>query len=252
MRQRVEEGNRLAQPSALQLLASLRDRPQDRVGFWVSFSCRVRPTDQPAIALNPSLLVWAREQSGYGLDRVARRLQVKEERVAEWEAGERQPTTREVENLARMFHRPRSVFFMPRPPQLPPLAMAYRRLPDVELGHESPELRLALRHMLTRRDDALNLMKELGREIPELTLRASLRETPASVCARLRQAAGVSAETQLEWGNEWEACVSGGPWSDCASLCITSVNASRYLDLKFEHFDKLRAHLRGRLGSLDR
>jgi transcriptional regulator with XRE-family HTH domain len=65
---------------------------------------------QPAITVNPSLLIRARQQSGYGLDRVAKRLQVKEERIAEWEAGERQPTLRQVESLARMFHRPLSVF----------------------------------------------------------------------------------------------------------------------------------------------
>jgi hypothetical protein len=57
-------------------------------------------------------------------------------------------------------------FFMPRPPQLAPLAMEYRRLPGVEPGHESPELRLALRQMLARRENALNLMEELGQEIP--------------------------------------------------------------------------------------
>lgn len=132
---------------------------------------------QPAITVNPSLLIWARQQSGYGLDRVAKRLQVKEERIAEWEAGERQPTLRQVESLARMFHRPLSVFFMPRPPQLAPLAMEYRRLPGVEPGHESPELRLALPQMLARRENALNLMEELGQEIPEFTLRASLMAT---------------------------------------------------------------------------
>lgn len=162
-------------------------------------------SNQPAIAINPSLLVWAREQSGYPLDRVARRLQVKENRVAEWESGERQPTMRQVENLARMFHRPLSVFFMPRPPQLPPLAAEYRRLPNVEPGHESPELRLALRQMLTRRENALNLMGELGQEVPDFTLRASLRENPVEVGARLRQATKVSVETQLAWGNEWQA-----------------------------------------------
>jgi Zn-dependent peptidase ImmA (M78 family)/DNA-binding XRE family transcriptional regulator len=162
-------------------------------------------SNQPAIAINPSLLVWARDQSGYGLERVAKRLKVKEDRIAEWEAGERQPTIRQVENLARMFHRPLSVFFLPRPPQLPPLATEYRRLPDVEPGHESPELRLALRQMLTRRENALNLIEELGETAPAFALRASLRETPAVVGARLREATGVSAATQLEWSNEWQA-----------------------------------------------
>src|ERR1039457_5486237 len=158
-----------------------------------------------AIAMNPSLLAWAREESGYDVDRIAKRLQVKEERVAAWEKGELQPTIRQVEALARFFHRPLSIFFMPRPPQIPPLAADYRRLPDVEPGHESPELRLALRQMLTRRENTLNLMGELGEPIPEFSLRALLRESPADVGARLRQATGVAVATQFGWANEWEA-----------------------------------------------
>ena len=94
---------------------------------------------------------------------------------------------------------------MPRPPQLPPLATEYRRLPDVEPGHESPELRLALRQMLTRRENALNLMGELGEPVPDFSLRAHLRESPTEVGRRLRVAMGVGVATQLGWANEWEA-----------------------------------------------
>jgi Zn-dependent peptidase ImmA (M78 family)/DNA-binding XRE family transcriptional regulator len=162
-------------------------------------------SNQTAIRINPSLLTWARVESGYDVDRVAKRLQVNETQVAEWEKGERQPTFKQVELLARFFQRPLSVFFMARPPQLPPLATEYRRLPDVEPGHESPELRLALRQMLMRRENALNLMGEMGEPIPEFSLRASLRETPAEVGQRLRQISGVTVETQLGWANEWEA-----------------------------------------------
>lgn len=157
------------------------------------------------IAVNPLLLAWAREESGHALARIAKRLKVKEEHVAAWEKGERQPTLRQVENLARFLHRPLNVFFMSRPPQLPPLATEYRRLPDVEPGHESPELRLALRQMLTRRENALNLMGELGEPIPEFSLRAHLRESPIEVGRRLRVAMGVEVATQLGWANEWEA-----------------------------------------------
>lgn len=150
----------------------------------------------------PTLLSGVRPET---VDRFAKRLQVKEDRVKAWEAGERQPTLRQIQALARFFHRPLSVFFMPRPPQLPSLAAEYRRLPDVEPGHESPELRLALRQMLTRRENALNLMGELGQVIPEFGLRAHLPESPVAVGQRVRLALGVSVEARLGWANEWEA-----------------------------------------------
>ena len=159
----------------------------------------------PAITVNPSLLVWARAESGFGVDRIAKRLQVTEERVRAWETGDRQPTLRQLQELARFVHRPLGVFFMPRPPQVPILAAEYRRLPDVVPGQESPELRLALRQMLTRRENALNLMGELGEVVPEFSLRAHLQEPPARVGQRLRLAAGVSVEAQLGWANEYEA-----------------------------------------------
>ena len=158
-----------------------------------------------AITVNPSLLAWAREESGYELDQIAKRLQVKVEKLMAWEKGERQPTMRQIETLAHLLHRPLSVFFLPRPPQLPPLAAEYRRLPDVEPGHESPELRLALRQMLIRRENSLNLMGELGEPIPEFNLRANLRESPMAVGTRLREATGVTTATQFSWANEYEA-----------------------------------------------
>jgi transcriptional regulator with XRE-family HTH domain len=120
------------------------------------------------------------------VEQVAKRLQVKAERVRSWESGERQPTLRQLESLAKYYHRPFSIFFLPRPPQFPPLATEYRRLPGVEPGHESPELRLALRQMLIRRENTIKLMGELGQSISEFSLRARLGELPADVGIRLR------------------------------------------------------------------
>jgi Zn-dependent peptidase ImmA (M78 family)/transcriptional regulator with XRE-family HTH domain len=162
------------------------------------------PSSQ-TVPINPDLLSWARQESGFELFRVAKRLNVKPEKVEAWETGERQPTMRQIENLARFFHRPLSVFFLPQRPTLTPLAAEYRRLPHVVPGHESPELRLGLRQMLARRENTLNLMGELGETIPEFTLSAKLNESPADVGARLRAAAGIALDEQLAWPNEWRA-----------------------------------------------
>ena len=160
---------------------------------------------QLPIPVNPELVAWARRESGYEIERVAKRLGVKAERVEAWERGELQPTARQMGLLARFLQRPLSTFFLPRPPNLPALAAEYRRLPGVEPGKESPELRLALRQMLIRRDNALNLMGELGTPVPRFRLRAHLSESPADVGARLRAALGVSTEEQLGWPSEWAA-----------------------------------------------
>jgi len=124
---------------------------------------------------NPAVLQWARRESGYDLDRVAKRLKVKPARVEAWEQGERVPTPRQLQNLARFYHRPLGLFFRPKPPSLPPLAAEYRRLPGVNPGEESPELRLALRQMSNRRETMLELLEELGQELPDFTLESLFR-----------------------------------------------------------------------------
>ena len=159
----------------------------------------------PTVVVTPQLISWARHESGFAVEQVAKRLGVKPERVEAWEKAERSPTMRQAEELAKFFHRPLSVFFMPKPPELKPLAADYRRLPGVVTGHESPQLRLALRQMLLRRENALNLFGEVGEPIPEFKLRASLTESPQGVGQRLREATGISLDEQRGWPSEWRA-----------------------------------------------
>ncbi len=157
------------------------------------------------VPINPSVLAWARNESGYAVDRIATRLHVKPERVEAWERGERPPTLRQVQELARFLHRPLNVFFLPSPPQVPPLAAEYRRLAGVRPGHESPELRLAVRQMINRRETGLALMEELGEPIPAFPLQAHLNENPQAVGERLRAAMGITVEVQTAWRDEWQA-----------------------------------------------
>lgn len=158
------------------------------------------------VSVSPAVLAWARRESGYPVERVAERLQVKLERAVEWEQeGGRPPTLRQVEELARFYHRPLSLFFQPVPPQVPPLAAEYRRLPGVTPGKESPELRLAVRKMSGRRETMLQLLEELGEPAPAFAMSAHLRESPLAVAARLRVALGIDLAVQLDWPNEWHA-----------------------------------------------
>ena len=158
----------------------------------------------PAL-VNPPLLVWAREESGFALEPIAKRLNVKPERLLAWERGEAKPSVRQTQALARFYHRPFGLFFLPQPPALPPLAAEYRRLPGVRPGVESPELRLALRIMSERRELSLELREELGQAVTEFHTPVHLSEGAQEVGRRLRSLLGVSTPEQLGWRDEWQA-----------------------------------------------
>lgn len=158
----------------------------------------------PAL-VNPLLLSWAREQSGYAPESVAKRVNVKPERLLAWERGDTKPTVRQALALAKFYHRPFGVFFLPQPPVLPPLAAEYRRLTGIPPGVESPELRLALRVMSRRREAALELFEELGEPIAEFATAAHVAEGPMHVGRRLRELLAIDVQEQLRWRDDWQA-----------------------------------------------
>ncbi len=155
--------------------------------------------------VKPDLLIWAREESGYPADVVAKRLGVKVERLVQWEQGDRKPTVRQVQELAKFYHRPFGVFFLPQRPAILPLASEYRRLPGVRPGVETPEFRLALRQMSLRRERTIELNDELAISVTQFRSAAHMSESPAIVGRRLRAVLGVSVAQQMAWRDEWQA-----------------------------------------------
>ena len=158
----------------------------------------------PAL-VNPALLVWARDQSGFDLEPVARRLNVSRDRLAAWERGDSKPTVRQAQELAKFYHRPFGVFFLPQPPALPPLAGEYRRLPGIQPGMESPELRLVIRVMSHRREVSLQLAGELGLPVGEFHIAVHLSEPALDVGRRLREWLGITGDEQQGWRDDWQA-----------------------------------------------
>ncbi len=162
------------------------------------------PTSIPAL-VTPSVLEWARKESGYEPEPVAKKLQVRTEKVLAWEHGDAKPTLRQAQALAKVYHRPLGVFYLPQPPSVPPIAAEYRRLPGIPPGTESPELRLAVRVMSLRRDVAIQLSDEMGHPMVEFNAAANQSESSAAVGARLRKLLGIDAQQQLDWRDEWQA-----------------------------------------------
>jgi Zn-dependent peptidase ImmA (M78 family)/transcriptional regulator with XRE-family HTH domain len=161
----------------------------------------------PAL-VNPKLLIWAREQAGYTLEIVAESLKLPIEKIRAWENGEKSPSARQAENLAKAYHCSFSIFSLLKPPQIAPLATEYRHLPGVQPGKETPELRFALRDMLYRRHIALNLMEELDEPRKSISLITRLHEDPESVAIHIREILNVSSDTQFSWisdSQSWKA-----------------------------------------------
>lgn len=154
---------------------------------------------------NRAIIAWALEESGHDRARVAKRLAVKPEKVEDWIDGHALPTLRQLHELALFLQRPLSLFFQDKPPRTTPLGGEYRRLKDVKPGAESPELRLAIRQMLARREIAINLNDELGYDVPAFQASVSHRDDPKAAGRKLRALLKIQEDEHLRWTDAYVA-----------------------------------------------
>lgn len=82
--------------------------------------------------INPAMLAWAREQAGFSPDEAARRLHVDEERLNAFEKGGEAPTFAKLLDIADLYKRPVSLFYLKVPPKGWQPIQDFRRLPGVD------------------------------------------------------------------------------------------------------------------------
>src|SRR5439155_26059744 len=144
------------------------------------------PRGIPAL-VEPALLVWARQSAGLRLDEAAKKGQIKPETLHQWEQGEARPSIPQLRRLGEVYKRPLAVFFLPEPPKGFDPQREFRRLPGLTPQNESPELRLALRTALFRREAARELYERLGEPLPSFEASAHPTEDPEIVGQRIRE-----------------------------------------------------------------
>jgi Zn-dependent peptidase ImmA (M78 family)/DNA-binding XRE family transcriptional regulator len=166
----------------------------------------------PAL-VKPALLVWARERAGLPLEDAAAKLDVEADQLQRWEQGTDRPSIAQLRKIGEVYKRPLAVFFLSEPPEGFDPQNEFRRLAGVTPQTESPELRLALRLALFRREAARELYQQLAEPVPECKAVAHPNEDDEIVGQRIREMLGVTWETQLAWNgpyaalNAWRAAV---------------------------------------------
>lgn len=113
----------------------------------------------------PAVLRWARESAGLTTVAAARKIDIADDRVAQWEAGEVQPTIAQLRKAARVYNRALGVFFLPEPPADFDTLRDFRRHEDSAVGEWSPGLHAEYRRAHLQRDYAIELF-ELEDETP--------------------------------------------------------------------------------------
>lgn len=156
--------------------------------------------------MNPAIIKWARERSGYSLAEAAAVVKKDVAILTDWESGSSAPTYVQLEKLADKYKRPVAIFFFPEPPEEPDIAgnLAMRSSDTPPL---SPQMHILLRQAYARQ---ISLMELSGGVNPAAdpifrSLRTTLDVSAIAFARKTRAYLDVSVETQMGWHNTKEA-----------------------------------------------
>lgn len=109
--------------------------------------------------VEPAVLAWARRSANLESKAAARKIQVPEQRVAEWEAGKRRPTIPELRRAAKVYNRSLGVLFLSEPPSGFDTLRDFRRLDSGESGEWSAALHAEYRRAHEQREAILEILE---------------------------------------------------------------------------------------------
>ena len=150
-----------------------------------------------AAPINPDLLVWARETAGYSVEAAAGKLGLKPDKLDAIERGSPPPSFAQIKKAADVYKRPLAVFFLPQAPETPTVVHDFRLQPGVSQRPYAPRLNAEIRQARLRRDDALELAREIEQETSAFQQQASIDEVPEAVAARVREFLGITLDRQF-------------------------------------------------------
>ena len=156
--------------------------------------------------INPNIIKWARERSGYSLQEVARYLNRNVAIISNWESGAAAPTYVQLEKLADKYKRPVAMFFFPEPPQEPDF-VGQLALRSSEIEQLAPSIRILLRQARARQ---LSLMElNMGANPAETKifrdLHSQLDASATELAQQARAYLDISVDTQADWSSTKEA-----------------------------------------------
>ena len=150
--------------------------------------------------INPTIVKWARERSGYTLQEVAKSLNRDVATISNWESGAAAPTYVQLEKLADKYKRPVAMFFFPEPPQEPDFVNQLA-LRSTEIEQLDPGIRVLLRQAYARQLSLMELNMGVNPAETKIfqDLHPQLGDSATELAQRTRAYLNISVETQASW-----------------------------------------------------
>ena len=167
------------------------------------------------VAVNPALLRWARERARREHDELAARFK----NLPEWEAGETQPTLKQVEAYAHAVHVPVGYLFLTEPPEEPVPIPDFRTVAGRPVRQPSPNLLDTIFACQERQSWYRDFARVAQQPEVGFIGSATVDTPPETVAARMRDTLGFDLAAR-------RACAT---WAEALRLFIRQADAAGVL-----------------------
>lgn len=144
---------------------------------------------------NPAMLTWAREQIGYSLEQAADSIGTSPKLLAAAESkdDDHQLTLAQLRKAADAYDTPFGYFYLSEPPHDDKYSPVpdYRMDPDL-IGVDHPRLHLEIKKIQSRREIFIDIVQNLGHELPKF--RQIVGKSASETAALARKRLGVTQE----------------------------------------------------------
>ena len=167
------------------------------------------------VEVEPNLLRWARERARLDIDELAARFK----KLPEWEAGETQPTLKQLEAFAKAVHVPVGYLFMPEPPDEPVPIPDFRTFAGQAVTRPSPNLLDTIYACQERQSWYRDYVRVTHQQELQFVGSATLATSPQEVAGQMRETLGFRVAARRE-------CPT---WSDALRMFIQQADQAGIL-----------------------
>ncbi|MBB5063669.1 XRE family transcriptional regulator [Granulicella mallensis] len=153
------------------------------------------------MALNPHILIWAREAAGLSVDEAAHALGFKNtqertaaERLQAMEAGTEEPSRSVLLNMARVYHRSLLVFYLSEPPRTSDRGQDFRRAPGANPTEYDPTLDALIRDIRGRQGIIKDLLDQADPKRVDYVSSVTMDISPVELARRMTVRLGFSLD----------------------------------------------------------
>ena len=151
------------------------------------------------MALNPEILIWARETAGLSIDEAAQSLGFKDsrernasDRLRSIESGEEEPSRSVLLSMARVYHRSLLVFYLSAPPRKGDRGQDFRRVPGTATTAYDPTLDALIRDIRGRQSMVKDLLDQNDSRRIDYVASVAMDIPPTELARRIRDNLGFS------------------------------------------------------------